>query len=51
MHVAADTTREEMDETARIIAEHLGTRRVLVLADVSVTVAELPPDAPEAPDA
>lgn len=47
VHVADTTSPEEMDDTARIIAEHLGTRRVLVLADdTRVTVAELPPDRP-----
>lgn len=58
VHVADDTSREEMDEIARILAEHLGTRRVLILAgDTSVTIAPLPVDAhhitpaPDAPDA
>lgn len=56
VHVAADTTQPEMDEVARVVAEHLGTRRVLILAgDTKVTVGKLPPDepglrlAPEAP--
>lgn len=45
VHVPADTTHEEMDETARVIAEHLGTRRVLMVAgETSVSVAPLPPD-------
>lgn len=49
VHVADDTSPEEMHETARIIAEHLGTRRVLVLAgETRVSAAELPPDPPPA---
>lgn len=47
VHVSDDTSPAEMDEVARVVAEHLGTRRVLILAgDTGITVAPLPPDAP-----
>jgi hypothetical protein len=45
VHVADDTEPAQMDEVARIIAEHLGTRRVLILAgETTVSVGTLPPD-------
>jgi hypothetical protein len=47
VHLREDVTQGEMDEAARVIAETIGTRRVLMLAgDMRVSVAPLPVDQP-----